>query len=289
MKSFTRSIKYNRLTAGVYRTILDRRLSGLRSMIFLATTGRSATLSLERIFNAIPGCHAEHEPYPSMHDDVLYEKSHGNDRYARDVYYLIKSINLRRAACGYRHYLEANHLFIKTYIEYAVEDFGDKVKIIHLVRDPLQVANSIYALQDYPGTEEGNRWWLDHTAPDNRISIANILEQDPEFSHPFYRCLWYWYEVETRTQEWRHRLPSTPFIDVRTTDLNKAPKVYAMLDSLGIGYDRNDVDSVVATHTHSRRHQKKSPPLPIDSAETMHGRFKDLLTSRGYSTDFDLP
>jgi hypothetical protein len=38
------------------------------------------------------------------------------------VYAQIKSINILRASIGYRYYVEANHLFIKTFVLQAVSD-----------------------------------------------------------------------------------------------------------------------------------------------------------------------
>ncbi|MDD5271582.1 MAG: hypothetical protein PHU14_02570 [Methylovulum sp.] len=283
MNPLIKSIKYHPLTVALFKAYYQFRCRKLKKIIFVATTGRSGTMTLTNIFNAIPGaCHAEHEPYPIMFDDVLKAKAAGDEAYVRNEYWRKKAINLRRAAAGYDFYCEANHLFIKTYIEYAVEDFGDKVAVIHLVRDPVKVANSIYALQDYPGTQAGNQWWLDYTAGGNHIRIADWLDNDPEFKHPFYKALWYWYEVEARIAHWRRALPHILFVDFYTEDFNDPQKTFALLKDLGIAFDEAALTTEINTQANTREHQKTFNPLPIDQAIAMNGQFKQLLTGLGY-------
>ncbi len=249
-------------------------------MIFVATTGRSGTMSLVDILNHIPDCKAEHEPYPAMFDEVLKAKSAGNEDFVAKMYWRIKSVNLWRAAMGCTHYFESNHMFIKTYIDYAAQDFGDRIIVIHLKRDPVKVANSIYALQDFPGTVEGNKWWLDYTADNNLIQIADRLDHDPEFKHPFYKGLWYWYEVEERIQYWRQQLPSVRFIDFKTEDFNDPDKTFQLLHDLGINFDPSTLSQCISTRSNTRPHQKLAEPLALDMAHSMHDKFKNLLASQ---------
>ena len=280
MSNFKKIIKYNAITSSIYKAILNKSCSNLEKIIFTATTGRSGTLTLIELFNAIPGCFAEHETYPAMHDDILHAKSFNDAKYADKIYNQIKSVNLRRSAAGQRYYLEANHLFIKTYAEIAIKDFGEKAAIIHLVRDPVQVANSIYALQDYPGTEQGNMWWLNYNAPSNHIKIGDLLENDPTFKHPFFKALWYWYELETRIIYLRKKLASTPFYDIKTEDLNKPEKVYSLLDKMGIEYDKESLLPFIGIRRHGRSEQKLSEPLSVETAMAMHDKFRQLLQQK---------
>lgn len=280
MKSLTKKLKYHPLTTTLYKFLLNQSCRKLDKIIFTATTGRSGTLTLIDLFNAIPGCYSEHEPYPAMHDDILHAMSYNNPDYARNIYERVKAINLRRSAAGNRYYLEANHLFIKTYAKSAIEDFGKKAAIIHLVRDPVQVANSIYALQDFPGTTQGNAWWLDHNAPTNHIKIPEILNNDPEFQHPFYKGLWYWYELETRVAYWRIELPNVPFFDIRTEDLNVPEKVYSLLDNIGIQYNKEKLRPLIGIRKHGRSNQKIVKPLEKELAKNMHEKFRQLLIQK---------
>lgn len=276
-------IRYNPIVCFAYRLFYRIQCRKLKSIIFVATTGRSGTMTLVDILNHVAGCKAEHEPYPAMYDEVLKAKSAGDEDFVSRTYWQVKSINLWRSAVGTMHYFESNHMFIKTYIEYAVEDFTDKVVVIHLARDPVKVANSIYALQHIPGTEEGNKWWLDYTAKNNIIQIADILDNDPEFQHPFYKGLWYWYEIDERVKYWKQRLPNVRFIDFKTEDFNDQTKTFALLETLNIDFDPQQLAHEINTQSNTRPHQKVSEPLSLEMATKMNEKFQSLLSSLNFA------
>ncbi|HEV2700138.1 MAG TPA: hypothetical protein VGV09_00800, partial [Steroidobacteraceae bacterium] len=245
-------LRHNPLVAAVALRMLQLRTRGLEKLIFTATTGRSGTLSLTRLFAAIPGCRAEHEAHPVMNGPVLRAASYGDSDLVHRVYSRIKSVNIRRAAVGHRYYFEANHLFVKTFADMVIADFGRRVAVVHLVRPAAEVANSIYQLRDYPGTERGNYWWLDFRAPRNLLAMTDILESDPEFSHPFYKALWYWHEVEARIAAWRARTPSVRVIDFETDWLNDRSRVYSLLDGLGMQYETAQLAPLIGAREHAK-------------------------------------
>lgn len=270
-------LKHSRLVAGLASGLLKLRTLGLERLIFTATTGRSGTLTLSKLFAAVPGCRATHEAYPEMNGPVLRAASCGDTALVDRVYRRVKSVNIRRAAIGYRYYFEGNHLFIKTFAHNAVADFGRRVAVVHLVRPAVEVANSIYQLGDYPSTERGNYWWLDFRAPTNLLAMAGFLESDPEFSHPFYKALWYWHEVEARIAAWRARMPSVQVVDFQTGWLNDLERVCNLFDGLGVQYDRARLAPLVGAKEHTKDHQKIGTALPAEEAEQKADRFRELL------------
>jgi hypothetical protein len=272
-----RGLKHSAPAAAVAHCYYALRSRTVERLIFTATTGRSGTLTLTRIFAGIPGCRALHEPYPVMHGEALRAANYG-DSDALDRFYRAKSINILRAAAGYQYYLEANHLFIKTFVAHAAREFGRRLAVIHLVRPALEVATSIYRLHRQPGTESGNRWWLDYRAPLNRIRIADALEVG-EFSHPFYKGLWYWFEIEMRVREWRERLPTVPFVRFETDWFNQPQRLVALARELSIVVDRLQIDSLVGLKEHTREHMKIAPLQP-DEAQWRFEHFLALLRQR---------
>jgi hypothetical protein len=270
-------LKHNALVAGLALRLLKLRTAGLERVIFTATTGRSGTLTLTKLFAAVPGCLAVHEPHPIMNGPILRAASFGDSASVDRVYRRIKSVNIRRAAVGYRYYFEANHLFIKTFADNAVADFGRRIAVVHLVRPAVEVANSIYELHDYPGTERGNYWWLDFRAPTNLLAMADILESDPEFSHPYYKGLWYWHEVEARIGAWRASMPEVKVVDFETGWLNDLERVCNLLSELGLQYDTVTLEALVGTKVHTKERQKISVALPAEEVAQKAYRFRQLI------------
>jgi hypothetical protein len=276
-----RWLEQNAAIAGVLRRSLTFWTREVKSFIFTATTGRSGTMTLSDLFATIPRCAAFHEPHPSMNGEVLIAASQGNTALVDRVYDRAKSINILRAAIGQHHYLEANHLFVKTFIGQAAAQFGDRMAVVHLVRSPVEVAMSIYGLQNLPGSDAGNIWWGDPRAPTNLLQIADQLERDPDLSHPFYRGLWYWYEVELRFAAWRARLPAMRVVRFETPWFNDEGRIRALLDELDIVYTSAKVASFAGRRLHTKEPYKTGPFLPRAEAERMHERFRRVLEARG--------
>lgn len=274
-------LKHNDLVAALAKPALKLRTRELERVIFTATTGRSGTLTLAKLFSTVPGCVAMHEAPPIMNGPVLVAANFGNTALLERVYRQIKSINILRASIGFRYYMEANHLFVKTFIQQAVQDFGDRLAVIHLVRDPIEVAASIFQLQDYPGTERGNYWWLDYRAPSNLIQIADVLDSNGDFSHGFYRALWYWHEVEARIAAMRLQLPALKVCRFETNWLNDVAKVFELFEDLGIEFDRLLLAAKVGIREHEKEDEKTGPELPLSQAQDMLSRFRELLSARG--------
>jgi len=281
--SLLRPLKHSLLVASAARLGLRAMTRRLERVIFTATTGRSGTKSLASLFSMVPECVSLHEPWPDMSGDVLRAASYGQQELADQIYRRIKSVNILRAAVGYRYYFEANHCFVKTFMEQAIADFDDRIAVVHLVRPTLDVAMSIYQLHEEPGSGLGNSWWLDHRAPTNVIRISRVLDSDPEYSHPFYKTLWYWYEVEARIAAWRASMPAVLVARFETEWLGDRAKVMRLLGQLGIECEeeRIHIQPTIEQNRNAREEQKTVPRLPEEQAREMLERFRRLLTGRG--------
>jgi hypothetical protein len=274
-------LKHNGVVAPLARLGLKLMAHRLEKVVFTATTGRSGTKALAKFLSTVVDCTALHEPYPVMSGPVLRTASYGHPALANKVYWHIKSINILRAAVGSRYYVEANHSFIKTFIQQAIADFGNRLAVIHLVRPPIEVAMSIFRLQDHPGTDAGNAWWLDYRAPTNLIQIADLLDRNAEFSHPFYKALWYWHEIEMRIYAWRLKMPSLKVVRFETRWLNDKEKLMELLDNLGIDFEASRIEPTVGQNENLREEQKRIAALPIAQAQHMLSEFLELLAHRG--------
>jgi hypothetical protein len=274
-------LKHNPVVAGVARLAAWARNRDLERVIFTATTGRSGTTTLTRLFSAVPSCRSLHEPWPPMSGAVLEAASHGNVGLVRQAFRRSKVVNILRAAAGHRYYFEANHCFIKTFAELAFEEFGDRLAVVHLVRPAIEVAMSIFRLREEPGTNVGNFWWLDHRAPSNLIQVEDLLDCDRSMAHPFYKALWYWYEVEARIAALRSRLPSLKIVRFETADLDDKDKVLRLFADLEIACDPPHIEPLIGGILNQREEQKALSALPLAQAQFMLLRFHDALVQRG--------
>jgi len=275
--------KYNALTARLAKAHYGRRCTDLEKVVFVATTGRSGTLTLAGICAELDDVVGLHEPHPIMNRELLELANAGDWSPIGRYYDRIKAINIRRDAAGARYYVEANHLFIKTFADLALADFGPTMAVLHLVRPPEEVARSMYQIERSEiGTQEGNGWWLDFRASTNVIDLRTELADGGEFDHPYFRSLWYWYEVEARIDAWRVRNPAVPFASLRTDDLSDPEVVGAALTQLGVVHDRAQLAGACGRRLHDKVSEKTRPPLDDGVAAPMHREFVELLRRRGH-------
>jgi len=228
-----RGLKVNPVTGGIARTLTRSLCGNIESYIFVASTGRSGTQSLCKIGQAVDDCCALHEPKPIFHADVLQRYNQGDQAFMEREFRLRKLPYLYWSARGKRWYLETNHMFIKCFAEAAVKEFGRKLQVVHVVRDADAVANSFYHRDDIPGTTKGNRWMLDYHWPRNVLNMQDTLAER-QFSHPYFRCMWYWYEIEARTVEFHKKHPQVPIHTIRTEQFNDREAVVDLFETLGL-------------------------------------------------------
>ena len=275
-------IKRNAIVVYSYNKYLEIACRDVESYIFVANSGRSGSTSLAKIFEAVDDIVCLHEPSP-----VMINEYGENDKqtYFKKLFYNLKRVYVKRAARGHKYYLETNHQFIKNFAEYAIEYFGNKIKVIHLVRDPVSVAASFYLINSSPGTTSRGRYYLiDPKSHENIIKIADVLYESNEFSDDLYKCLWYWYEVEARTKKIKNDYPHVEFYKIHTSDLNNQDKLKDMLAAIDVTYDTDKLDVLVGTKANTRSEEKKVE-LDMAEIERMNKKLVAVMEDR-YGKDF---
>lgn len=246
--------------------------------VFVATTGRSGSAALTSVFKSVEGALCCHEPWPPMTDDVLP----GEDRAAHFAHLFRndKRLIVRRAALGRRCYLETNHQFVKRFADLAVAEFGDSLRIIHLVRDPLAVARSFHRIGSVPGrTERGRLWLLDPDDADNLLPLGDLLRDDGPLPHDLHRCVWYWYETEARIAALQARTPAVTWARLHTADINDPVRMGGLFEGFGLAYDRARLESLVGVR-HNTKTQYGADPLRDDEVAAMHTEVHGALVDR---------
>jgi len=281
------SIKRSRLVVEPYARFLEWRTRTTRTFAFVATTGRSGTTTLSDLFTGLPQCIALHEPYPCMLSDwptgldlSTESASKAIAEFHRSHFQAKKRINILRAAAGHTLYLETNHQFVKNFANPAIDYFGDRLRVIHLVRNPVSVATSFYAIDSIPGRPEmGRLYMIDPRQRDNVLPINDVLEGDPDFSHDLYRCLWYWYETEARVIRLEATHPRLPVIHLDTNDLNDPQRLLELVSFLDVDELRDDILARAGRRTNEKLAEKHRA-IDRAEAESMNERLRQLLLHR---------
>ncbi len=110
--------------------------------IFVLASGRSGTKYLSDLFKYnIKNCISKHEPLPNMFGKPIYWRQQEKiDKIRRKFLWKKKKID-RYAKHGNDVYIETNNAFLKSFSDVAMEYYPD-MKLIHLIRNPLEVARS---------------------------------------------------------------------------------------------------------------------------------------------------
>ena len=249
-------LKHNPLSVWLYNKWLDQRCTGVEAFIFVATTGRSGTDSLAKIFSAIPGIAAFHEPYPAMINDYAFVNSRAREKSLKQLFLTKKRVYIKRAAIGHRYYAETNHMFIKNFFELAMNEFGERIKIVHLRRDAMKVALSFYSIDSIPGeTRRGKRYLLDPKDESNLIKFPSFSLTEEE--NKILKCLWYWYEIEARIAYYKSKYPNLQWVDFSTDGLNNLREIKELFDALNIEVSLRQLQSVVGIRSNTKDTQKR--------------------------------
>jgi hypothetical protein len=209
--------------------------------VFCLASGRSGTHFLYEILQRnTRGVVCRHEPYlwnPSMFGRPIYDHAVGDEAAVRKL-----AERKRRIIEGYSGaaaYVETSHAFLKSWADFAVE-FFPRMKLIHLVRDPLAVAKS-EAVRE----EMIHRWRMplrNYRGGDGQKYFRWALTGlEPIFAHAqekkLSRFQWYvvqWIEIENRAIQFLHEYnkQSDCFTLHSPVELNDAAKVQSLLEFL---------------------------------------------------------
>jgi hypothetical protein len=236
-------------------------------LIFTSTTGRSGTRYLANLINTNAlNATAEHDPYPRGYGKPIYWYENGEtDRLRRLVIHKLKRLErgknrniynkpILRGFFGRKNsqtrlnlpfnkifrgfvptvdikdiYLESTHAFLKSYAEMMISIKPD-ISLIHLTRDPLEVAKSFFNRSSIPGPN--NPYLLDPDFKNNKIKISKDLTD-------FQKCLWYWFESEIRHSIFLEKYDIKHVYDIDLNELNKKESVKKLFNEFGIKY--NDI------------------------------------------------
>jgi len=257
---------FNRFCSFFLNLVLSILTRKTKSYIFVATTGRSGSNSLNKIFDQIQGVASFHEPYPVMlnHDGPLNERK----EYFATLFKRKKTIYIKKECLGKNIYFESNHMFIKNFSDLIIGEFSDKVKVIYLIREPILVARSFLSINSIPGDKgTGKDFLIAPNSEENLISLENVVLPEDKVEYQFCLCLWYWFEIQARAIYFQQKFPTVPFISITTEELNNKESLQELFLKLGIEINSQILDSAVGTKCNLKAGEKKKKDNSVISIE----------------------
>lgn len=246
---------FNRLSSWLMNAVYSLYNNKIKTYIFVATTGRSGSSSLNKIFDNVDDVASFHEPYPIMLNPIKFNCK--KNIYFKKLFKSKKRIYIKKECKDKEIYFESNHMFIKNFSDEIVTEFGNKVKVIYLVREPILVAKSFLAINSIPGkTETGITYLLTPEHEDNLINLSGVTLPENEVECDFCLCLWYWFEIQARALAFHQQNPQIQFVTIRTEDLNDRIKISLLFGKLGLNIDSTILDKVVGIKENSKVSEK---------------------------------
>lgn len=260
-----KAFKINPFTAAAARHGGRLLCRDVESFIFCAATGRCGTTTLRSLLSEIPECSAHHEPHPQMFGETLRACNNGDDAPMKRMFWQRKVPNVYWAARNKRWYFESSYLFLLTCWHEAVKEFGSRMQVVNVRRDPDEVAASFYGREMEPLTDP----WLPHPMePRNVLDLREHLKEGAPFDHMYYRLLWYCYEVDARTIRFKNAYPRIPVHFITTQGLNDTTQVETLLANLGIPMT-DTLRAAVGTQA-NQSPQKPERPNDISVSDLRH-------------------
>lgn len=263
--------------------ILYSRLYPLRGKyLFVLSTGRCGTNSLERILSPVDCISCFHEPHPQMLNK--YPDKINKELYFNFLFHFSKRFSIERKVKTAEIYCETNHMFNKTFGHFAIEQYKDRICLIHLFRNPVEVAYSIYKVGVIPGgSGVGTLWYLNPKDSDNNIQIYDLLSSD-QFDHDFYKCVWYWYESEMRTKKIKDQYPLLNIFELDLADINDEKVIRRLFENFNMTFSEDKLQNCIGTHTNHKTQMKKenlrAPDLTVQDQKNMHDKLLEAMKNR---------
>lgn len=210
--------------------------------IFCLASGRSGTHFLYEILRRnTRGTICRHEPYlwnPSMFGRPIYDRAVGDLDAVRRL--ALKKRRLIESYTRTAAYAETSHAFLKSWSDLAIE-FWPRVKVVHLVRNPLAVAKSEAVreeiiqrwripLRNYRGGDGRTyfRWAL--------TGLEKIFSYAPSSRARYQHYLLQWIEIENRAMQFLQKYGKAAdcFTLHSPSDLNSPERVQSLLEFLDL-------------------------------------------------------
>jgi hypothetical protein len=195
-------------------------------VIFVSSIGRSGTRYIADLFSHCTDIRAEHAAQPLCHGDVMVDVYSGVRRPEVET----KARIIQGMIAEHGAYFESTQVFTRVLAETFL-DFFPPISVIHMLRDPMEIACSYMNRRSYPSHPD-RPWRLP-------LNLKRSLFRFPQSLTPLQENLCDWLENELRFMELQPRFGRTVEFDF--TNFGSAAHICTLFESLGVEFRRDDV------------------------------------------------
>lgn len=196
-------------------------------VIFASSVGRSGTRYLANLFTQCTNVLAQHAAVPHCHDQIMIDINNNIPR----TEVVEKARLIEELVAEHGAYFESTQLFVRVLADVFLDVFP-AISVIHLLRDPMEVASSYMNRKSYPSHAD-RPWRLP-------LNLERSLFKFPLPLTPIQENLCDWLENELRYWELRPRFERT--VDFQFEKIGCATHVCEMFDQLDVAYRESDVN-----------------------------------------------
>ena len=203
-------------------------------LVFSINPGRSGSAYLQALLATAVGAVGAHEDPPTMVGEYLFAveqqpRAASRDERQTKVEAIEAAMELTPGAAAY---IDTTNMFVKTFADVVIDAFGaDRVGVIHLRRNTLDVARSFRELGCYTPTNTVSRpWMFDPLSPQSLAATYHRVDRDD----PTELIVGYLVETELQGRRFAQENPETAVHDVHLDQLQTSEQVHALFRKLGL-------------------------------------------------------
>lgn len=229
--------------------------------VFCATSSLKSPKSLTLIFSLCKNMIISTNSQPVMNGKIMTD--YNNFRYdeVRKIF-TEKKLPLMKKELELSEkdiYFDSSCLFIKSYAKIACEELArerERLSIIHLIENPIDVSLSLYREKETPSFEE-DKFFLNLGYPANRIKPDFLKYR--EYNHRFFKIFWYCLECYVRSKELISRYRNVKHYVFFTNWLNSEFELKSLFNSLGCNINRRRLESASKVYNNYQFIENKFP------------------------------
>lgn len=198
--------------------------------LFVSSIGRSGSRFLSELFSTVTDMPSFHIPKPQCKGQVFWDANNRIDH--PELEKKVKAIG-KKSKNG--DYFESNPLFIRCFAEKVLDHFTD-VGVLHVLRNPLEVARSYTNRNSFPDMEKRN--WRPRTDMIRKsIDITELALSG------YQKNLWDWLDNELRYHALKNRFAKA--YTYHFENYSRADCLQEMFDFFGVSYHLNKLQTAI--------------------------------------------